>query len=104
MSDNILSKNGYDQEEAYIKQRETTVRLERDKLRAELEKTQQKELHWMKCPKCGSQMEEKDLETIKIDICTSCEGMYFDKGEFEIAAKSLESHSMFDKITGFLKW
>ena len=43
MSDNILSKNGYDQEEAYIKQKETTVRLERDKLRAELEKTQQKE-------------------------------------------------------------
>ena len=104
MSDNILSQAGYDQEEAYIKQKETTIRLERDKLRAELEKTQQKELHWMRCPKCGSKMEERDMESIKIDYCPSCEGMFFDKGEFEIAAKSLESHTMFDKISSFLKW
>ena len=104
MSDNFLSKGGYDQEEAYIKQKETSIRQERDKRRAELEQTQQKELHWMKCPKCGGQMVEKDMESIKIDICTSCDGMYFDKGEFEIAAKSFESHSMYDKISGFLKW
>ena len=104
MSENILSKGGYDQEEAYFKQKESALRLERDQKRAEQEKSQQKELHWMRCPKCGSEMEEQDLETIKIDYCKECGGMYFDKGEFEIAAKSLESHTMFDKISSFLKW
>lgn len=104
MSNKDLSKQGYSNEDAYIQQKEAEHRQERDQKRADQQKAQEQELHWMRCPKCGSQMEEKEMETVKIDVCTSCEGMYFDKGEFEIAAKSLESHDMFDKIAGFLKF
>jgi acetyl-CoA carboxylase beta subunit len=104
MSDNSLTKQGYSNEDAYIKEKEIALRTERDKLRAVQEQEQEQELHWMRCPKCGGQMEEKDMETMKIDICNSCEGMYFDKGEFEIASKSLESHTVFDKVASFLKW
>ena len=104
MPNKKLSEQGYSNEDAYIHQKEEERRAERDKLRAAQQEEQQKELHWMRCPKCGGQMEEQEMETVKIDICNSCGGMYFDKGEFEIAAKSLESHDMFDKIAGFLKF
>ena len=40
-------------------------------------------LHWMCCPKCGHPMAEKDLHTVKVDACTLCEGIYFDRGELE---------------------
>jgi hypothetical protein len=39
--------------------------------------------HWMKCPKCGSDMEEEHLEGIEVDRCTICKGLYFDHGELE---------------------
>ncbi len=56
-----------------------------------------KELHWMKCPKCGSDMHEEPLhEKIMIDRCTRCGGMFFDRGELEdILLKPLEKRKGF---------
>ena len=45
------------------------------------EKKKLKELHWMRCPKCGMEMVEIDFEGIKVDKCSSCLGIYFDDGE-----------------------
>ena len=42
-----------------------------------------KELHWMKCPKCGHDMKTEDLEGLEIDRCTYCEGFFMDPGEIE---------------------
>lgn len=42
-----------------------------------------KQEHWMCCPKCGHQMEEQDLNHLKVDICTFCSGIFFDRGELE---------------------
>ena len=39
--------------------------------------------HWMKCPKCGSDMQEEQLEDIEVDRCTVCGGLFFDHGELE---------------------
>jgi hypothetical protein len=39
--------------------------------------------HWMKCPKCGHDMEETTLENILVDTCTFCKGVYFDREEIE---------------------
>ncbi len=38
----------------------------------------------MKCPKCGKDMEEAPLAGIKVDQCTNCMGIYFDRGELEL--------------------
>lgn len=56
-----------------------------------------KELHWMKCPKCGSDLVEETLqEKAQIDRCTRCGGMYFDRGELEDALfKPLEKRKTF---------
>ncbi len=66
------------------------IRQERQKrLQEQLQRETQEELerlrqlHWMKCPKCGHDMEAVTLEGIEVDRCTSCEGVYFDRGELE---------------------
>jgi uncharacterized protein len=66
------------------------VRKAREKREAErrAKETQEqreklKQLHWMKCPKCGHDMKTEDLEGLEIDRCTCCEGFFMDPGEIE---------------------
>ena len=42
-----------------------------------------RELHFMKCPKCGHDLKARELEGISIDQCTFCEGIYLDAGELD---------------------
>jgi len=53
---------------------EHSKKAERDKL---------KKLHHMKCPKCGHDMAEKELQGLSVDVCSFCEGIYFDAGELD---------------------
>lgn len=46
-----------------------------------------KELHFMKCPKCGMDLIEIDFKGVKIDECSACRGMWLDAGEFDALAK-----------------
>jgi Zn-finger nucleic acid-binding protein len=41
----------------------------------------------MCCPKCGGKMAEKRFESVMIDECTACGGIYFDEGELDILIK-----------------
>lgn len=63
---------------------------------AEAEKKRLQELHHMCCPKCGMKLVEIDYNSIKIDKCTGCEGVWLDAGELEAVSK-LEK-SMADKF------
>lgn len=55
-------------------QRARLQQEEREKARA---------LHFMKCPKCGMQLEEIEFGGVRIDKCFGCEGVWLDKGELE---------------------
>lgn len=55
-----------------------------DKDEAEQAKREKQNTHWMKCPKCGHDMNELELHGIKVDRCTDCSGIYFDNGELEL--------------------
>ncbi|HSE42953.1 MAG TPA: zf-TFIIB domain-containing protein [Acidobacteriota bacterium] len=47
-----------------------------------------KELHWMKCPKDGSDLKETDLSHgLLVDDCTLCRGIFLDYGELEDISK-----------------
>lgn len=54
---------------------------------ADAEKKRLKELHFMRCPKCGMQLVEVDYRTLKLDRCTACDGVWLDAGELEAATK-----------------
>ncbi len=76
-----------DKEEEYFarKEAETRRKIAEDrqaKLRAE-ERERERTLHFMKCPKCGMQLEEISFGDVQIDKCFNCEGMWLDKGEME---------------------
>ncbi|MDO8785415.1 MAG: zf-TFIIB domain-containing protein [Syntrophales bacterium] len=60
---------------------------ETQKKLAEGEKKKAKESHWMKCPKCGMDLIEVDYKHIKVDKCSSCDGVWLDAGELEAVAK-----------------
>ena len=83
-----MGQHGYDREEEYFfkKNKELLgkMRGELDAKRAEQEARSTQNQHWMKCPKCGKDMEEVELTGIKVDQCTACMGIYFDKGELEL--------------------
>ena len=89
-----MSKRIHTEDEWFAKhERDLIEDLKRERLRREQKITQalqneeaarRKELHWMKCPKCGSQMQEEPIDhKLLIDRCTLCGGLFFDRGELE---------------------
>lgn len=87
----------------------TKLRIEREarmkeKL-AETDRKQREELkraHWMRCPKCGQGMETKDHAGVEVEVCTFCEGVFFDRGELEqmLDRKYEERRSFFFDLLG----
>ena len=47
------------------------------------ERQRVKQLHFMKCPKCGHDLAERDLEGVTVDQCSFCEGVFLDAGELD---------------------
>jgi len=62
------------------------VEEEKQKRLAEEQKRKAKDLHWMKCPKCGMELIEIDYKHIKVDKCSHCDGVWLDAGEMETVA------------------
>jgi uncharacterized protein len=62
-------------------------RIRREREMAELMKQEEarkrKEFHWMKCPKCGSDLKEQEILGVKVDKCTFCEGIFMDRNEID---------------------
>ena len=56
---------------------------ERARQETEEQRTRLRELHYMKCPKCGHDLAEEELEGVRLDRCTYCEGIYLDAGELD---------------------
>ena len=86
-----------------------TARKAREKREAErvaAEKAEEtrrlKELHFMKCPKCGHDMKEEPVDPVTVDRCTFCEGIYLDAGELDtlFLRKVDERKSFLRKLIG----
>ena len=51
------------------------------------ERERLKNLHYMRCPKCGMELIEIDYKSITIDRCSECDGVWLDAGEMETISK-----------------
>jgi uncharacterized protein len=62
-----------------------------------------RKLHWRKCPKCGSDMNVETISGIEVEKCSSCEGIFFDRGELEQVLTKRESdrRGFFRRLLGF---
>jgi len=74
-------------EDEYFTRQELERRKKAEKERAarmaQTERDKLKEIHQMKCPKCGMDLHTFEMEGIKLDRCVSCNGTWFDEGEIE---------------------
>jgi uncharacterized protein with PIN domain len=50
---------------------------------ADVDRERQRQAHWMRCPKCGSELSEVQFRDVKVDKCFTCGGVYLDDGELE---------------------
>ncbi|HEX2965172.1 MAG TPA: zf-TFIIB domain-containing protein, partial [Syntrophorhabdaceae bacterium] len=46
-----------------------------------------KELHFMRCPKCGMELIEIEYKGTKVDECSECRGVWLDAGELDTVSK-----------------
>jgi hypothetical protein len=80
-----------EQEDEYIArmefERKKKIEGEKHSKLAEEEKKKLKELHYMRCPKCGMELIEIDYKGVKIDECSSCQGIWLDAGELSAVSK-----------------
>jgi len=75
-----------DENEYFARQEAERMRKwaqEREAKLAQEERERRKALHFMKCPKCGADLEEIALSDVKVDKCFQCEGMWLDSGELD---------------------
>ncbi|KPK91811.1 MAG: hypothetical protein AMJ94_06395 [Deltaproteobacteria bacterium SM23_61] len=85
-----MSKKPSEKEEEYFarmefERKKKVEEAKHQKLRGE-EKKMLRDLHFMKCPKCGMELIEIDCQGIKVDKCSECQGVWLDAGELENAA------------------
>jgi hypothetical protein len=76
-----------DSEEEYFARLEAEKRrrlaAERQAAMESDERERESKLHYMKCPKCGMQLEEIAFGDVRVDKCFNCEGLWLDNGELE---------------------
>ena len=75
----------YRTEDEYIGVHELQNRLarleEEQQAQSRAEKARLKEEHWMHCPKCGQELATERCDSVEIDVCPSCKGVWLDAGE-----------------------
>lgn len=97
--------NPSEKEEEYFAriefERKKIIEEEKHRKLAEEERKKVKELHYMRCPKCGMELIEIDFKNIKADKCSECEGIWLDAGE--IAAVAEFKQTGLENLFGVLK-
>jgi uncharacterized protein with PIN domain len=71
------------EDEYFVKLDAELIKAQRARLDAERAKAE-RDSHYMRCPKCGGQLEEIEFHHMKIDRCKDCGGIWLDKGEMEM--------------------
>lgn len=96
-----MSNSRSPEEEFFYKMNKELIEKNRSRLDEErkvTESSQRKLQHWMRCPKCGDQMAEVEMASIRVDKCGGCKGIYFDSGELEMLLKSTKPEGFFDSL------
>ena len=85
-----MSKPSEHEEEYFAREEFERIKQIEETRQKELEENERrrlKELHFMRCPKCGMHLSEVDYRGIKIDRCGACDGVWLDAGELEAVSK-----------------
>lgn len=73
-------------EDEYFAREELHRKQKEDIARTKEEREALRKLHYMKCPKCGADLATKLHESVEVDVCKECGGVWLDAGELEMLA------------------
>jgi hypothetical protein len=106
MADSNTPGKGSSTEEEYFAredaEKKRRIALQVKKETEEAEKKRLRDLHFMRCPKCGMQMQEVHMRGVDVDVCFACNGIFLDKGELEHIEKP-ESKGVMSAILNWFK-
>jgi uncharacterized protein len=66
------------EDEYFLKHDAELIKAQREKLDAE-RVAAARAAHFMKCPKCGADLQEQGFKHVKVDVCPECHGMWLDE-------------------------
>ncbi len=90
-----LDDRGRAMENEYFHRREQEL-IEKMKSKLNADNVQPSDLG---CPKCDGQLVETNYETIKIDVCNKCTGVWLDAGELaQIVDKDTGENGWFSRV------
>jgi len=81
-----MSKPTQTEEEYFARENAERLRkiaAEQKKSLGQDERDKLKQLHDMRCPKCGMELKEIAVRGVQVDRCFSCNGTWLDAGEME---------------------
>jgi len=74
-------------EEEYFARREAELKDARREAADTAARDAERKQHYMKCPKCGADLQVEDHHGVEIDRCPECHGVWFDAGEAELLSE-----------------
>lgn len=94
MSEVTMDERGKALENEYFRRKEQEVI---EKMRAKLA-SESKDASHMNCPKCDGKLVETNYESIKMDVCNQCHGVWLDAGELAQILHKEEGESWFGRL------
>jgi uncharacterized C2H2 Zn-finger protein len=76
---NAPSRN---EEEYFAKRNLESIEHQRSQIKAELAAAERKS-HFMKCPRCGADLQLVEFHGVQIDRCPECNGIWVDQNEID---------------------
>lgn len=98
----MVNKPSENEQSYFIEQemkRLNQLRREHLEKMEQAERDQLKELHYLRCAKCGQKMETTTLVDVEIEICPDCRGIYLDVGELQKIIDEKNRGAFFGALT-----
>lgn len=89
------------EDEYFARRNAELIEQMRQRLDAERE-SRDRHSHYMKCPKCGADLQEMKQGNITVDICPECKGAWFDAGEVNLMREA-SKHPLTHVVTDLLE-
>jgi hypothetical protein len=94
------------EEEYFLRQEAEKLKVQAEAHKKDMEEKERqrlKELHFMRCPKCGMELQEIVFREVHIDKCFSCGGVYFDDGELDLILAKEQPGGFLSRISGIFR-
>ncbi|MBM4187425.1 MAG: hypothetical protein FJ206_08950 [Gemmatimonadetes bacterium] len=77
-------------EDEYFARRDAELVKEQRAAQEKAARAAERKSHYLKCPKCGADLDTIDRHGVQIDQCPECQRLWLDAGEFDTLNKKAD--------------